>query len=79
VTGVDANALLGLSEWGFKLWLQFKSEAGNFEQEEDSLEEGNVNIVHIGSNAPPRQIVQGLSSCECKTRYSLGTVAEMGR
>jgi hypothetical protein len=73
VTGEDAKALLGLSEWGFELWLQFKSEAGNYELQDDSIEEGIVNIVRIGSNAPPRRIGPGLS-CECKSSIAYGSI-----
>ena len=73
MTGEDANALHGLSEWGFELWLQFKSEAGNYEEQEDSIEEGIVNIVRIGSNAPPRRIGPGLS-CECKSSIAYGSI-----
>jgi hypothetical protein len=73
VTGEDAKALLGLSEWGFVLWLQFKSEAKNYELQEDSLEGGNANVVRIGHDAPPRQLGTGLS-CNCKLSIAYGSI-----
>ena len=66
VSGEDVKALLGLSKWGFELWLQFKLEAINYEQQEDSSEDGNVNIVCIGHNTPLRRIGPALD-CDCKS------------
>ena len=73
VSGEDAKTLLGLSKWGFKLWLQFKSEAINYEQQEDFSDDGNVIIVCIGHNMPPRSIGPALH-CKCKSSISYGSI-----
>jgi hypothetical protein len=73
VTGEDAKALIALGEWGFELWLQFKSEATNYKQHQDASDEFNVNIVRIGQNAPPRRIGPGLS-CDCRSCVAYGSI-----